>query len=119
MLGEINELEVKPSPHRGMTPRMFEFLFARIIAVIIRYLILRIFFYISVLSWKFTLFPYVQEEESRVDERLAYTCKCSFLEIYNEQITDLLDPSSTNLQVSLTRSNLECYSGYSNTLLLC
>ncbi|KAF5814393.1 putative plus-end-directed kinesin ATPase [Helianthus annuus] len=71
MLGEINELEIKPSPYRGMTPRMFEFLFARIIA----------------------------EEESRVDERLTYNCKCSFLEIYNEQITDLLDPSSTNLHL--------------------
>ncbi|KAJ9561218.1 hypothetical protein OSB04_006378 [Centaurea solstitialis] len=71
MLGEINDLEVKPSPYRGMTPRIFEFLFARIIA----------------------------EEESRRDERLTYNCKCSFLEIYNEQITDLLDPSSTNLQL--------------------
>ncbi|KAL8195313.1 hypothetical protein R6Q57_025716 [Mikania cordata] len=71
MLGKIDELEVKPSPYRGMTPRMFEFLFARIVA----------------------------EEESRVDERLTYNCKCSFLEIYNEQITDLLDPSSTNLQL--------------------
>ncbi|KAF8406359.1 hypothetical protein HHK36_008446 [Tetracentron sinense] len=69
MLGEIDELEVKPSPNRGMTPRIFEFLFARIRA----------------------------EEESRRDERLKYNCKCSFLEIYNEQITDLLDPSSTNL----------------------
>ncbi|XP_024960060.1 kinesin-like protein KIN-12D [Cynara cardunculus var. scolymus] len=71
MLGEINELEIKPSPYRGMTPRMFEFLFARILA----------------------------EEESRIDERLTYNCKCSFLEIYNEQIADLLDPSSTNLQL--------------------
>ncbi|KAK6916496.1 Kinesin motor domain [Dillenia turbinata] len=69
MLGEIDELEVRPSPNRGMTPRIFEFLFARIRA----------------------------EEESRRDERLKYNCKCSFLEIYNEQITDLLDPSSTNL----------------------
>lgn len=69
MLGEIEELEVNPSPNRGMTPRIFEFLFARIRA----------------------------EEESRRDERLKYFCKCSFLEIYNEQITDLLDPSSTNL----------------------
>lgn len=34
MLGEIDNLEVKPSPHRGMTPRIFEFLFARIQAVI-------------------------------------------------------------------------------------
>ncbi|CAN1307267.1 Kinesin-like protein KIN-12D [Linum perenne] len=69
MLGVIDGLEVKPSPQRGMTPRIFEFLFARIQA----------------------------EEESRRDERLQYNCKCSFLEIYNEQITDLLDPSSTNL----------------------
>ncbi|XP_043711604.1 kinesin-like protein KIN-12D isoform X3 [Telopea speciosissima] len=69
MLGEIDELEVKPSTNRGMTPRIFEFLFARIRA----------------------------EEESRRDEKLKYHCKCSFLEIYNEQITDLLDPSSTNL----------------------
>ncbi|KAF3655399.1 Phragmoplast orienting kinesin-1 [Capsicum annuum] len=71
MLGEIEELEVRPSPNRGMTPRIFEFLFARIRA----------------------------EEESRRDERLQYSCKCSFLEIYNEQITDLLDPSSTNLML--------------------
>ncbi|KAG4401136.1 hypothetical protein AAZX31_07G192900 [Glycine max] len=69
MLGDIEDLDVMPSPHRGMTPRIFEFLFARIQA----------------------------EEESRRDENLKYNCKCSFLEIYNEQITDLLDPSSTNL----------------------
>ncbi|KAM0906318.1 hypothetical protein ACQ4PT_016828 [Festuca glaucescens] len=69
MLGEISDLEVRPSPERGMTPRIFEFLFARIRA----------------------------EEESRRDEKLKYNCKCSFLEIYNEQITDLLDPSATNL----------------------
>ncbi|XP_035540732.1 kinesin-like protein KIN-12D isoform X2 [Juglans regia] len=71
MLGEIDDLEIKPSPHRGMTPRIFEFLFARIQA----------------------------EEEIRKDEKLKYTCKCSFLEIYNEQITDLLDPSSANLML--------------------
>ncbi|CAN6343552.1 unnamed protein product [Urochloa humidicola] len=71
MLGEISDLEVRPSPDRGMTPRIFEFLFARIRA----------------------------EEESRRDEKLKYSCKCSFLEIYNEQITDLLYPSSTNLQL--------------------
>ncbi|CAA3022560.1 kinesin KIN-12D [Olea europaea subsp. europaea] len=70
MLGGIDELEVTPSPNRGMTPRIFEFLFARIRA-----------------------------EEIRRDERLKFNCKCSFLEIYNEQITDLLDPSSTNLML--------------------
>ncbi|KAL2927570.1 Kinesin-like protein KIN-12D [Bienertia sinuspersici] len=69
MLGEMEDVEFTPSPHCGMTPRIFEFLFARIRA----------------------------EEESRSDEKLKYSCRCSFLEIYNEQITDLLDPSSTNL----------------------
>ncbi|XP_020592078.1 kinesin-like protein KIN-12F [Phalaenopsis equestris] len=69
MLGEINDLEIRPSANRGMTPRIFEFLFARI----------------------------KTEEENRRDEKLKYTCKCSFLQIYNEQIFDLLNPSSTNL----------------------
>ncbi|CAO2815149.1 unnamed protein product [Amaranthus hypochondriacus] len=69
MLGEMENVEFTPSSHRGMTPRIFEYLFARINA----------------------------EEESRRDEKLKYSCRCSFLEIYNEQITDLLDPSSTNL----------------------
>lgn len=49
---------------------------------------------------------YVQEEESRMEEELKYSCKCSFLEIYNEQITDLLEPSSTNLQVIDTFLNV-------------
>jgi len=30
---------------------------------------------------------------------VEYRCKCSYLEIYKEQITDLLEPGSTNLQV--------------------
>lgn len=34
MLGEIADLDVNPSAERGMTPRIFEFLFARIRAVI-------------------------------------------------------------------------------------
>ncbi|KAM7474929.1 hypothetical protein LguiB_022172 [Lonicera macranthoides] len=33
MLGELDELEVRPSVNRGMTPRIFEFLFARIRAL--------------------------------------------------------------------------------------
>ncbi|XP_063940461.1 kinesin-like protein KIN-12D [Daucus carota subsp. sativus] len=69
MLGDVNNLGDKSNPDRGMTSRIFEFLFARIQA----------------------------ERESRRDERLVYNLKCSFSEIYNEQITDLLDPSSTNL----------------------
>eukprot|EP00930_Biecheleria_cincta_P030393 TRINITY_DN21054_c0_g1_i1.p1 TRINITY_DN21054_c0_g1~~TRINITY_DN21054_c0_g1_i1.p1 ORF type:complete len:1638 (-),score=316.20 TRINITY_DN21054_c0_g1_i1:407-5146(-) len=30
---------------------------------------------------------------------VQYSCKCSYLEIYKEQITDLLEPGSSNLQV--------------------
>jgi kinesin family protein 15 len=41
----------------------------------------------------------MQEKEARREEKLRFTCKCSFLEIYNEQILDLLDPSTNNLQV--------------------
>ena len=37
MLGEINELDLSPSSERGMTPRIFEFLFARIKAVIVNF----------------------------------------------------------------------------------
>ena len=32
-------------------------------------------------------------------ERLRYSLRCSFLEIYNESITDLLHPASSNLQI--------------------
>ncbi|EYU26201.1 hypothetical protein MIMGU_mgv1a020090mg [Erythranthe guttata] len=69
MMGEIDKMDGKLSDDCGITPRIFEYLFTRI----------------------------TKEEESRKQERLIYSCKCSFLEIYNEHITDLLEPSSTNL----------------------
>ncbi|KAH7676329.1 Plus-end-directed kinesin ATPase protein [Dioscorea alata] len=71
MMGDFHEMDNMLSEDCGMTPRIFEYLFMRI----------------------------KQEEEARNDEQLKYSCKCSFLEIYNEQITDLLEPSSTNLQL--------------------
>ncbi|XP_043725080.1 kinesin-like protein KIN-12E isoform X2 [Telopea speciosissima] len=71
MMGEIFEMDGKLNEYCGLTPRIFEYLFMTIRA----------------------------EEENRRDEKLKYSCKCSFLEIYNEQITDLLEPSSTNLQL--------------------
>ncbi|KAK4493424.1 hypothetical protein RD792_017674 [Penstemon davidsonii] len=71
MMGEIDKMDGKLSDDCGITPRIFEYLFTRIAEV----------------------------EKSRKHERLAYSCKCSFLEIYNEHITDLLEPSSTNLQL--------------------
>ncbi|GJM95300.1 hypothetical protein PR202_ga12017 [Eleusine coracana subsp. coracana] len=73
------------------------------------------------------IFAYGQEEESRRDENLKYSCKCSFLEIYNEQITDLLEPSSSNLLLredirngvyvdNLTESEVGCVSDIINLL---
>lgn len=32
-------------------------------------------------------------------DSLRYSCRCSMLEIYNETITDLLNPAATNLQI--------------------
>ncbi|XP_024384201.1 kinesin-like protein KIN-12C isoform X3 [Physcomitrium patens] len=71
MLGDLERLDRSPSDNRGITPRVFEYLFERI----------------------------RQEEESRKHEKLMFMCRCSFLEIYNEQITDLLEPTSTNLHM--------------------
>nr|XP_043608952.1 kinesin-like protein KIN-12B [Erigeron canadensis] len=56
---------------QGLTPRVFELLFARI----------------------------NEEEKKHADKQLLYQCRCSFLEIYNEQITDLLNPSQRNLHL--------------------
>ncbi|KAK4764368.1 hypothetical protein SAY87_013806 [Trapa incisa] len=71
MLGDIEGGTRRHSVNCGMTPRVFEYLFSRI----------------------------QKEKEARKDEKMRFTCKCSFLEIYNEQILDLLDPSSSNLQI--------------------
>ncbi|KAM7486192.1 hypothetical protein LguiA_002201 [Lonicera macranthoides] len=59
------------SDQQGLTPRVFQQLFSRI----------------------------NEEQEKHADKQLRYQCRCSFLEIYNEQITDLLDPSQGNLQI--------------------
>ncbi|KAK7387598.1 hypothetical protein VNO78_28511 [Psophocarpus tetragonolobus] len=46
------------------------------------------------------LFSRINEEQTKhSDNQLHYQCRCSFLEIYNEQIMDLLDPSQKNLQI--------------------
>ncbi|GBG67257.1 hypothetical protein CBR_g88546 [Chara braunii] len=71
MLGDIDDLLRRKSEQRGITPRVFEHLFSRI----------------------------REEEDQRRHEQLRFQCKCSFLEIYNETITDLLDPTQTNLQI--------------------
>ncbi|CAH9122330.1 unnamed protein product [Cuscuta epithymum] len=64
-------LEDKLSTDQGLTPRVFQHLFTRI----------------------------EQEQIKHAGKELKYQCRCSFLEIYNEQITDLLDPNPRNLQI--------------------
>ncbi|KAI3461227.1 hypothetical protein Pfo_017890 [Paulownia fortunei] len=71
MLGDIEGGARRHRVNCGMTPRVFEFLFSRI----------------------------QKDKDARREEKLKFTCRCSFLEIYNEQILDLLDPSSVNLQI--------------------
>ncbi|BBN68080.1 P-loop containing nucleoside triphosphate hydrolases superfamily protein, partial [Prunus dulcis] len=75
MLGDIEGGTRRHSVNCGMTPRVFEYLFSRI----------------------------QKEKEAGRDEKVKFVCKCSFLEIYNEQILDLLDPSSNNLQGAANR----------------
>jgi kinesin family protein 15 len=50
------------------------------------------------------IFQCIEAEQRMIDKKgnqqvLQFLVKCSFLEIYNEQIMDLLEPSSVNLQI--------------------
>ncbi|KAK3263260.1 hypothetical protein CYMTET_27925, partial [Cymbomonas tetramitiformis] len=75
MLGQLPDLAIDSYPEeRGIIPRVFEHLF--------------------------TTIQQAQEESlARDGESAKFVCKCSFLEIYNETITDLLDPSVASLQI--------------------
>ncbi|GCC29575.1 hypothetical protein chiPu_0008018 [Chiloscyllium punctatum] len=68
MLGPSDDSDNFTHNLRGVIPRSFEYLF---------YLISR--------------------EKEKSGEGKDFLCKCSFIEIYNEQIFDLLDPASTGL----------------------
>lgn len=73
MWGPSNALIGNSSSNQewGLTPRVFEMLFSR-----------------------------MHEEQTNLsDKKISYECHCSFLEIYNEQITDLLAPMQKNLQI--------------------
>ena len=69
-----------PSPNRGLIPRVFEHLFARI-------------------GLEESGAATGQAAAVSGPREVKFLCKVSFLEIYNEMVTDLLDPSRTNLQV--------------------
>ncbi|KAI4317414.1 hypothetical protein L6164_025283 [Bauhinia variegata] len=72
MWGPANALveDNTTNDQQGLTPRVFDRLFARI-----------------------------NEEQIKNSNKLQYQCHCSFLEIYNEQVTDLLNPNQRNLQI--------------------
>ncbi|XP_057966239.1 kinesin-like protein KIN-12F [Malania oleifera] len=57
--------------HQGIVPRIFQMLFSEI----------------------------QREQENSEGKLTNYQCRCSFLEIYNEQIGDLLDPTQRNLEI--------------------
>ncbi|PSR85284.1 Kinesin-like protein [Actinidia chinensis var. chinensis] len=59
------------SSHQGIVPRIFQMLFSKI----------------------------QQDQENSEGRQINYQCRCSFLEIYNEQIGDLLDPTHRNLEI--------------------
>ncbi|URE44910.1 Kinesin-related [Musa troglodytarum] len=40
-----------------------------------------------------------RKQESSEEKQINFQCRCSFLEIYNGQINDLLDPTQRNLQI--------------------
>ncbi|MED6205565.1 hypothetical protein PIB30_018737 [Stylosanthes scabra] len=71
MWGPPSAMFEEPSPrsHKGIVPRIFQMLFSEL------------------------------EKEQHMSEgkQFNYQCRCCFLEIYNEQIGDLLDPAQQNL----------------------
>ncbi|KDP39230.1 hypothetical protein JCGZ_00987 [Jatropha curcas] len=60
-----------PYSHQGIVPRIFKMLFSEI----------------------------QREQENSEGKQINYQCRCSFLEIYNDQIGDLLDPMQRNLEI--------------------
>ncbi|KAM1807693.1 hypothetical protein ACFX11_030666 [Malus domestica] len=65
--------DASPGSCQGIVPRIFQMLFSEI----------------------------QKEQENSEGKQLNYQFRCSFLEIYNEQIGDLLDPTMRNLKVEI------------------
>ncbi|KAL5548545.1 hypothetical protein UlMin_003776 [Ulmus minor] len=73
MWGPPSAMVEDPSPrsHQGIVPRVFQMLFSEI----------------------------EKEQQNCEGKQINFQCRCSFLEIYNEQIGDLLDPIQRNLEI--------------------
>ncbi|WCJ33032.1 Kinesin motor family protein [Euphorbia peplus] len=63
--------EPSPSSEQGVVPRIFQLLFSEI----------------------------QKAQESSQGKQINYQCRCSFIEIYNDQVGDLLDPVQRNLEI--------------------
>jgi kinesin family protein 15 len=70
MMGPPEESDAFTQELRGIIPRGFEYLFS-----------------------------HIEHDQRMHGELVEYLCSCSFLEIYNEQVYDLLDTSSTGLHL--------------------
>ncbi|ONM06798.1 kinesin-related protein13 [Zea mays] len=79
MWGPLGAMVDSGSDHadRGVVPRVFQNLFSRI----------------------------QRMGESSPEKQTSYQCRCSFLEVHNEQINDLLEPSQRDLQIRENASN--------------
>eukprot|EP00210_Caulerpa_lentillifera_P000746 g722.t1 len=76
MLGDVSLREGQLTESTGIIPRVFKHLFETL----------------------------EDRREAEATSRLEFDCKCSFLEIYNETITDLLNPTKKNLLVREDKS---------------
>ncbi|KAG2536797.1 kinesin-like protein KIN-12C [Panicum virgatum] len=79
MWGPLGAMVDSGSDHtdRGVVPRVFQNLFSRI----------------------------QRAQESSPEKQTSYQCRCSFLEVHNEQINDLLEPSQRDLQIRENAGN--------------
>ncbi|XP_014505122.1 kinesin-like protein KIN-12F isoform X1 [Vigna radiata var. radiata] len=79
MWGPPSAMFEEPSPqsHKGIVPRIFQMLFSEL----------------------------DREQQASDGKQFNYQCRCSFLEIYNEQIGDLLDPTQRNLEMKDDNKN--------------
>ncbi|CAL0307367.1 unnamed protein product [Lupinus luteus] len=73
MWGPPSAMFEEPSPQsqKGIVPRIFQMLFSEL----------------------------EREQHMSEEKQFNYQCRCCFLEIYNEQIVDLLDPTQRNLEM--------------------
>ncbi|CAN6323376.1 unnamed protein product [Urochloa humidicola] len=79
MWGPLGAMVDSGSDHadRGVVPRVFQDLFSRI----------------------------QRMQESSPEKQTSYQCRCSFLEVHNDQINDLLEPSQRDLQIRENAGN--------------